>query len=52
MQPGDRVAVIAIARDRLLERGGEIVDAGRRRNFLEDIPEHARTFELAAAWVD
>jgi len=45
-------AMIAIsaAFERLEERGARIRDSELRRSFLYDVPEHARTLELAAAW--
>jgi len=36
------------ARDRLLERAAKIVDPRFRRGFIERVPDHVRTFELAA----
>ncbi len=51
---GDREAAkgaIAAARDRLLEQTEEIGDPEVRRTFLECVPEHARTLELARAWL-
>jgi len=43
---------ITAARDRLLEQAGRIDDAELRASFLERIPEHAETLELASAWLD
>ena len=43
-------AVIADARDRLHARASTIERAELRRKFLENVPEHATTVELAAAW--
>ncbi len=43
-------AKIAAARDRLLERAEKIDRPQWRRSFLENVPEHARTFELAELW--
>jgi len=37
----------AVAHERLLTRASTIVDPGVRRAFLEAVPEHARTIELA-----
>jgi hypothetical protein len=42
---------IAGARDRLRAIAGKIDDPAYRRSFLEDVPENARTFELARAWL-
>jgi eukaryotic-like serine/threonine-protein kinase len=50
---GDREAacrVIAEARARLREITDRIPDPAYRRSFLEDVPENARTIELAHAW--
>jgi eukaryotic-like serine/threonine-protein kinase len=52
---GDRATAkdaIAHARARLLERAERIDDARLRRSFLERVPEHKTTLELAAAWLD
>lgn len=43
-------AAIARARDRLHERAASIPRADWRLAFLENLPDHARTLELAAAW--
>jgi hypothetical protein len=43
-------AMLAVARDELLTKAGWITDAEVRRHFLDDLPEHRRTLELAAAW--
>jgi tetratricopeptide (TPR) repeat protein len=40
---------IGRARARLLERAMQITDPARRRSFLEQLPEHARTLQLAEA---
>ncbi len=45
-------AGIAVARDRLRGRAERIADPDLRTSFLLRIPEHARTFDLAAAWLD
>ncbi len=50
-EPGSAVAAIAAARARLQARARRILDPGRRRGFLERVPENARTLELARAWV-
>ncbi len=42
-------AAIAAARDRVLARAAHISDAERRRDYLEKVPENARTLELARA---
>lgn len=50
---GDHAAagsVISVARDLLLARAEKIANPSRRRSFLEDVPENARTMELARAW--
>ncbi|UQA55411.1 ATP-binding protein [Polyangium aurulentum] len=46
-----RVA-IGTARQRLLDRAAQIKDPAWRRSFLENVPENARTIELARAWLD
>jgi tetratricopeptide (TPR) repeat protein len=43
-------SAILRARERLLERAAKIGDAEWRRSFLEEIPDHARTLELARGW--
>lgn len=50
---GDREAAraaLAVARARLEARAGAISDPALRRSFLENVPEHAATFELARRW--
>ncbi|MCC7536870.1 MAG: protein kinase [Deltaproteobacteria bacterium] len=42
---------IAGARDRLLARADKIDDEERRRGFLANVPEHARTLAIASAWL-
>ncbi len=42
---------IAGARARLLAIADRIPDPAYRRSFLEDVPENARTLELARAWL-
>jgi hypothetical protein len=42
---------IAGARERLREIADRIADLAYRRSFLEDVPENARTIELAHAWL-
>jgi hypothetical protein len=44
--------VIAGARARLLAVADKIVDPAYRTSFLESVPENARTFALARAWLD
>jgi hypothetical protein len=44
-------AAIAVARDRLLANAEKIGDPIYRRSFLENVPENARTFALARAWL-
>jgi tetratricopeptide (TPR) repeat protein len=46
----DARAVIASARSRLLARAARIQDSARRESFLQNVPAHARTLALAAAW--
>jgi ATP/maltotriose-dependent transcriptional regulator MalT len=51
---GDRAAAraaIADARDRLLAAAARISDPRRRDSFLRNVPENARTLELARAWL-
>jgi serine/threonine protein kinase len=45
-------AAIAGAKERLGARAAKITDEARRRRFLSEITENARTLELAAAWRD
>jgi tetratricopeptide (TPR) repeat protein len=45
------LAAIAEARASLLVNAAKIGDPELRRSFLEDIPENARTFELARQWL-
>ncbi|WP_437320149.1 protein kinase domain-containing protein [Sorangium sp. So ce385] len=54
MAAGDQqraLAAIAEARVRLLANAAKIGHPELRRSFLEDIREHARTLELARAWL-
>ncbi|WP_438001037.1 protein kinase [Sorangium sp. So ce185] len=54
MAAGDQqraLAALAEARARLLANAAKIGDPELRRSFLEDIREHARTLELARAWL-
>jgi hypothetical protein len=44
-------AAISAARDLLLARAIKIEDPAVRRSFLENVPENARTQELAAKWL-
>jgi hypothetical protein len=44
--------VIGRARERVLARAGRIGREDWRRSFLENIPDHARTLELARAWLE
>ncbi|WP_437626953.1 protein kinase domain-containing protein [Sorangium sp. So ce1151] len=48
--PGARAA-IALGRGRLLERAAKIANRAWRASFLENVPENARTIELARAWL-
>ncbi|MFO0546844.1 MAG: protein kinase [Polyangiaceae bacterium] len=43
---------IAKARQRLLDRAARIDDTAWRRSFLDNVPEHARTLDLASRWID
>ncbi|WP_437940975.1 hypothetical protein [Sorangium sp. So ce341] len=45
------LAAIAEARARLLASAAKIGDPELRRSFLDDVREHARTLELARAWL-
>jgi hypothetical protein len=52
---GDRQAAraaVAEARDRLLALAQRVEDPALRRSYLEQIPEHARTLDLARAWLE
>jgi eukaryotic-like serine/threonine-protein kinase len=52
---GDRGAarlIIADARNRLLAAAARIEDPGWRDSFLHNVPENARTLELARQWLD
>ena len=42
---------IALARTRLFTIAGKIPDPDYRRNFLENVPENARTLTLARTWL-
>jgi hypothetical protein len=42
---------IALARDHLLARAARFSDSNWRDSFLANIPEHARTLQLAAEWL-
>lgn len=44
-------AAIAEARDHLLKQADTIADLDYRRSFLENVPENARTLELARCWL-
>jgi hypothetical protein len=39
------------ARDHLLKQAATIADVDYRRSFLENVPENARTIELARRWI-
>jgi tetratricopeptide (TPR) repeat protein len=41
---------IADARDRLMTRAERIRDPALRKSFLENVPENAKTLELATSW--
>jgi eukaryotic-like serine/threonine-protein kinase len=45
-------SAIASARDRILAQADHIDDPVVRAAFLSKVPEHRRTLELAAAWLD
>ena len=47
---GDGRDAIVAARARLLDRASRIADPAVRSTFLSNVPEHALTIELAAAW--
>ena len=54
MRPGQRVADrFELQREvrSMLEQAARITEARMRRSFLERVPEHARTMELAAEWL-
>ncbi len=44
-------SAIATAKERLLERAARIQDPALRKSFLENVPDNARTLELATAWL-
>jgi tetratricopeptide (TPR) repeat protein len=44
-------AAIRTAVEQLLARSKRISDPAWRKRFLEDVPEHARTLELARSWL-
>jgi tetratricopeptide (TPR) repeat protein len=46
----EALAAIADAEQHVLAGGAKIGDADLRRSFLEAVPEHALTLELARAW--
>jgi tetratricopeptide (TPR) repeat protein len=46
---GSREAIRA-ARKRLMSRAAKISDATMRRSFLENVPDNARTVQLASEW--
>jgi len=50
-QVGAAQSAIKTARDQLLEQAARIRDETRRRSFLANVPENARTLALAAAWL-
>jgi eukaryotic-like serine/threonine-protein kinase len=45
-------AAIARARDSVFARAEGLRDPARRSRFLRDVPENARTVELARAWLE
>lgn len=49
-QPGAATEAIALARERVLSRAGSIDNREWKRCFLYNVPEHARTLELAREW--
>jgi eukaryotic-like serine/threonine-protein kinase len=48
---GEARGAIAVARERVLARAGQIRSASMRRSFLERVPEAARTLALAWEWL-
>ncbi len=44
-------AAIATARTQLLSRADKLREVAFRKSFLERVPDHARTLELAEAWL-
>jgi eukaryotic-like serine/threonine-protein kinase len=48
---GDARSAIADARGRLLAQAAQFEDEGCSRCFLENVPENARTLELAERWL-
>jgi hypothetical protein len=44
-------AAITMAKRRVLAAASAIGDSGMRRSFLQDVPENARTLELAQQWL-
>jgi tetratricopeptide (TPR) repeat protein len=44
-------AAIAVARTQLLARAEKLREPTFRKSFLERVPDHARTLELAEAWL-
>jgi eukaryotic-like serine/threonine-protein kinase len=47
----DAAEKIAAARERLLAQAGKIADSALEQSFLENVPENARTLELARQWL-
>jgi ATP/maltotriose-dependent transcriptional regulator MalT len=45
-------AAIGAARERLLARAAKISDPAARASYLSRVPDHARTLELARAWLE
>jgi hypothetical protein len=51
---GDRARAcdaVREARDDLLQRAARIPDLSKRRRFLENLPDHRRTLDLARQWL-
>ncbi|MDI1431688.1 serine/threonine-protein kinase [Polyangium sorediatum] len=48
---GEARAVLRVARERLYRIAERTPNPEYRRSFLEDVPENARTLELAQAWL-
>jgi serine/threonine protein kinase len=48
---GGAAAAITSARAALLARANRLRDPARRERFLRDVPDHARTLELARRWL-
>ncbi|WP_437685487.1 hypothetical protein [Sorangium sp. So ce176] len=49
---GEAAAAIASARAALLARADKLSDPGWRERLLRDVPDNARTLDLARQWLD